>query len=170
MKFAEKGERQHCSVAPHAECESVCKPGSVLSDHLSVALRCRGAQAASSERPGRPCVFLHGVAPDRVYSADVSPCRGRALISAFPPLPRRRPPRVFAFRAQRKSSLHSAAPPLQNGPAFAGLRFEKEARGGISLLHLSEGHPWRALPVILALWSPDFPHALPFGMCPRSLG
>ena len=40
-------------------------------------------------------------------------------------------------------------------------------RGGISLLHLSEGHPWRALPVILALWSPDFPHAQPFGLCPR---
>ena len=40
-------------------------------------------------------------------------------------------------------------------------------RGGISLLHLSEGHPWRALPVILALWSPDFPHAQPFGSCPR---
>jgi len=43
-------------------------------------------------------------------------------------------------------------------------------RGGISLLHLSEGHPWRALPVILALWSPDFPHAQPFGSCPRSFG
>ena len=40
-------------------------------------------------------------------------------------------------------------------------------RGGISLLHLSEGHPWRVLPVILALWSPDFPHAQPFGLCPR---
>lgn len=37
-------------------------------------------------------------------------------------------------------------------------------------MHLSEGHPWRALPVILALWSPDFPHALPFEMCPRSFG
>jgi len=37
-------------------------------------------------------------------------------------------------------------------------------------LHLSEGHPWRALPVILALWSPDFPHAVPFGDCPRSFG
>ena len=36
-----------------------------------------------------------------------------------------------------------------------------KASGGIFLLHLSEGHPWRALPVILALWSPDFPHVLP---------
>ena len=44
------------------------------------------------------------------------------------------------------------------------------SRSGISLLHLSEGHPWRALPVILALWSPDFPHAQPFGSCPRLSG
>ena len=42
--------------------------------------------------------------------------------------------------------------------------------GGISLLHLSEGHPWRALPVILALWSPDFPHSQAFALCPRSFG
>ena len=36
-------------------------------------------------------------------------------------------------------------------------------RSGISLLHLSWGHPRRALPVILALWSPDFPHLGPVG-------
>ena len=41
--------------------------------------------------------------------------------------------------------------------------------GGISLLHLSWGHPRRALPVILALWSPDFPHAQAFAICPRLL-
>ena len=35
--------------------------------------------------------------------------------------------------------------------------------GGISLLHVSWGHPRRALPVILALWSPDFPHPKPVG-------
>ena len=35
--------------------------------------------------------------------------------------------------------------------------------GYISLLHLSWGHPRRALPVILALWSPDFPHPGPVG-------
>ena len=42
--------------------------------------------------------------------------------------------------------------------------------GGLFLLHLSEGRPWRVLPVILALWSPDFPHAQPFGLCPRLSG
>ena len=40
-------------------------------------------------------------------------------------------------------------------------------QGGISLLHLSWGFPRRALPVILALWSPDFPHLEPFGFHPR---
>ena len=42
--------------------------------------------------------------------------------------------------------------------------------GSLFLLHLSEGHPWRALPVILALWSPDFPHAQAFALCPRPSG
>ena len=37
-------------------------------------------------------------------------------------------------------------------------------RGGISLLHFSASRLGRALPVILALWSPDFPHVRPFGM------
>ena len=39
--------------------------------------------------------------------------------------------------------------------------------GGISLLHLSWGHPRQALPVILALWSPDFPHLRVFTLQPR---
>ena len=37
-------------------------------------------------------------------------------------------------------------------------------------MHLSWGHPRRALPVILALWSPDFPHLDPFGFHPRLSG
>ena len=42
--------------------------------------------------------------------------------------------------------------------------------GSLFLLHLSEGCPWRVLPVILTLWSPDFPHAQTFVLCPRSFG
>ncbi len=34
-------------------------------------------------------------------------------------------------------------------------------------MHLSWDHSRRALPVILALWSPDFPHGVPFGIPPR---
>ena len=41
------------------------------------------------------------------------------------------------------------------------------ASGGLFLLHFSSDRSGRALPVILALWSPDFPHPLPFGMRPR---
>ena len=46
----------------------------------------------------------------------------------------------------------------------------EDTRSGISLLHLSWGHPRRALPVIPALWSPDFPHPPPFGVSPRLSG
>ena len=34
-------------------------------------------------------------------------------------------------------------------------------------MYLSWGHPRRALPVILALWSPDFPHTRPLGLGAR---
>ena len=34
-------------------------------------------------------------------------------------------------------------------------------------MHLSWGYPRRALPVILALWSPDFPHLGSFDTHPR---
>ena len=55
-------------------------------------------------------------------------------------------------------------------PTFSPLPHQADGsvgRGGISLLHLSWGHPRRALPVILTLWSPDFPHLGPFGAHPR---
>ena len=42
--------------------------------------------------------------------------------------------------------------------------------GGISLLHFSCSRLRRALPVILALWSPDFPHKEPFGALARLSG
>ena len=45
-----------------------------------------------------------------------------------------------------------------------------EGAGSLFLLHLSEGRPWRVLPVIPALRSPDFPHAQAFALCPRSFG
>ena len=41
------------------------------------------------------------------------------------------------------------------------------ASGGLFLLHFSSDRSGRALPVILALRSPDFPHARPFGAAPR---
>ena len=50
---------------------------------------------------------------------------------------------------------------------FHPCRLRVSAGGGISLLHLSWGHPRRALPVILTLWSPDFPHLKAFALQPR---
>ena len=52
-------------------------------------------------------------------------------------------------------------------PTFSPLPERRSRTGGISLLHLSWGHPRRALPVILTLWSPDFPHLGAFASHPR---
>ena len=41
--------------------------------------------------------------------------------------------------------------------------------GGLFLLHFSSDRSGRALPVILALRSPDFPHARPFGAAPATV-
>ena len=123
-------------------------------------------------------VPFHGVAPDRVYSAVMSPCGGRALISAFPPLRRRKvrsppfPAKASGFRRKLRllpcSSFPHESAGLSWGPHLISLLAED--RRGISLLHLSEGFPWRALPVILALWSPDFPHARAFAVYARPSG
>ena len=51
-------------------------------------------------------------------------------------------------------------------PTFSPL-LEGEAFQRYISVALVLGHPRRALPVILALWSPDFPHLGPFGHHPR---
>ena len=58
----------------------------------------------------------------------------------------------------------------QTGDIACSLLTGIKGRGGIFLLHFSSDRSGRALPVILALWSPDFPHAQPFGSCPRLSG
>ena len=81
--------------------------------------------------------------------------------------PAMRPPSTVLLRIEFTAStcLHATGGLLPHLSTLTG-----PEPGGISLLHLSEGHPWRALPVILALWSPDFPHARAFALCPRSFG
>ena len=44
-----------------------------------------------------------------------------------------------------------------------------QKQGGFFLLHFSSDRSGRALPVILALWSPDFPHARPFSTVPATV-
>ena len=118
-------------------CKQACKPGSVIEDsHLSWRI-VAGTLQPPPENGRAGHVFSHGVAPDRVYSDELFPVIGRALISAFPPLPRRR------------KGIRFCATPIGE-------------RGGLSLLHFSWGRPRRVLPVILALWSPDFPHPQAF--------
>ena len=74
-------------------CKRVCKPGSVLDSHLSMRTVAGALKPPpKSRRAGvakTRCSF-HGVAPDRVYSDGHSRTVGRALISAFPPLPAER--------------------------------------------------------------------------------
>ena len=79
---------QECAAGALHRFERACKPGSVFDGHLSgthVAARLKPPPRDS--RAG--LMSLHGVAPDRVYSTGLSPADGRALISAFPPLPGR---------------------------------------------------------------------------------
>ena len=72
-------------------------------------------------------------------------------------------------------SLHGVAPDrvystqmFPSGECALTALFHYDRKTGyISLLHLSWGHPRQALPVILALWSPDFPHLSAFAAQPR---
>lgn len=53
--------------------------------YLGAALPLRSSHLLNAAGPAY--VRFHGVAPDRVYSDEQFPVIGRALISAFPPLP-----------------------------------------------------------------------------------
>ena len=164
-------------------CEQNCKPGSVFDSHLS-----RRTVASTlkppRERPGQPVCSHTGVAPDRVYSVGLFPADGCALTAPFHPyrqscaLPinrflRNRPPAggLIGIVKRDPSSLFT-----QHPCAFAwgesvinhrSLPAQCSLDGGISLLHFSSDRSGRALPVILALWSPDFPHDRPFGLATR---
>ena len=52
----------------------------------------------------------------------------------------------------------------QTGDIACSLLTGIKGRGGIFLLHFSSDRSGRALPVILALWSPDFPHDAAVGL------
>ena len=142
-------------IAEALRIDRACKPGSVVDSHLSRHTVAGMLQPPSRKRPGEPCL-LCGVAPDRVYS------NGRfhtplgallphlsTLTSSAQTLCRR----VCRMRRTLRIALHP----------ISGLR------GGLFLLHFSSDRSGRALPVILALWSPDFPHARPFGAAPATV-
>ena len=144
--------------------DRVCKPGSVIDSHLSRRTVAGALQPPSRKQPGRPC-FLCGVAPDRVYSNGRFRTPLGALLphlstltsstqTSYPSPCCKRQVSVIPLRLLSPQNFRFAGPP------FLG-------RGGISLLHFSSDRSGRALPVILALWSPDFPHSKPFGFAAR---
>ena len=169
----------------------VCKPGSVIDSHLSKPKIALGFQPPP--RNGRAdLMFLHGVAPDRVYIIF------RVLLEMLFPETTDLLPHIFSLeilkytkyicnlqslicvnisRWSKKSFLRSTLGVSYTKPlTYVSISWVRSYRtfsplpicsgehtGGISLLHLSWGHPRRALPVILALWSPDFPHPDPVG-------
>ena len=146
--------------------DRVCKPGSVIDSHLSRRTVAGALQPPSRKQPGRPCL-LCGVAPDRVYSNGRFHTPLGALLphlstltssaqTSYPSPCRKRQVSVIPLRLLSPQNFRFAGPP------FLG-------RGGISLLHFSSDRSGRALPVILALRSPDFPHARPFGAAPATV-
>ena len=54
--------------------------------------------------------------------------------------------------------------------SYGTLPFQAGTAGSLFLLHFSSDRSGRALPVILALWSPDFPHEQAFALSPRLSG
>ena len=146
--------------------DRACKPGSVVDSHLSRHTVAGMLQPPSRKRPGEPCL-LCGVAPDRVYSNGRFHTPLGALLphlstltssaqTSYPSPCRKRQVSVIPLRLLSPQNFRFAGPP------FLG-------RGGISLLHFSSDRSGRALPVILALRSPDFPHARPFGAAPATV-
>ena len=112
-----------------------------------------GASVPVSRVLSKMVIYLG--APLPVRSSHLLRTAGQAL---------RSPTVLLRIEFTASTCLHAMSELL---PHFSTLT-DAESTGGISLLHLSEGYPWRALPVILALWSPDFPHAQAFALCPRS--
>ena len=206
-----EGEIKPLTHSARGFCDRVYKPGSVIDSHLSRRIVAGALQPPPRKQPGKPC-FLHGVAPDRVYSngrfhADAcaltarfhpylvganfisfaSPQAAKLIHSVAPPLPSKQGFAGFWGRKnfisfalpQEAKLVHSILPPLPSKRGFAGFSRKQETllrfpalvygRGGIFLLHFSSDRSGRALPVILALWSPDFPHDAAVGPHPATV-
>ena len=97
-------------------CDRVYKPGSVIDSHLSRRIVAGALQPPPRKQPGRPC-FLHGVAPDRVYSNGRFHADACALTARFHPY--LVGANFISFASPQAAKLiHSVAPPL---PSKQGL-------------------------------------------------
>ena len=79
-----EGEIKPLAHSARGFCDRVYKPGSVIDSHLSRRIVANALQPPPRKQPGRPC-FLHGVAPDRVYSNGRFHADACALTARFHP-------------------------------------------------------------------------------------
>ena len=79
-----EGEIKPLALCARGFCDRVYKPGSVIDSHLSRRIVAGALQPPPRKQPGRPC-FLHGVAPDRVYSNGRFHADACALTARFHP-------------------------------------------------------------------------------------
>ena len=115
----------------------------------------------------RPSHILHehDCKPGSVFDSHLST---RRVAAALQP-PRERPGKPIAPIPVLLRIEFTASDTLEpTGALLPHLStFSHIATGSLFLLHFSSDRSGRALPVILALWSPDFPHSEPFGFAAR---
>ena len=111
-----EGEIKPLALCARGFCDRVYKPGSVIDSHLSRRIVANALQPPPRKQPGRPC-FLHGVAPDRVYSNGRFHADACALTARFHPY--LVGANFISFASPQAAKLiHSVAPPL---PSKQGL-------------------------------------------------
>ena len=150
-------EKIRLTIVRRIFCDRVYKPGSVLTViYLGVPSPVRSSHLLGSSRAS----FASSAVLLRIEFTAMDAFTRHWVRSyrTFPPLPRR-------------CKLHIPHPAASGrSQSFrCTIFFLFRVCGGISLLHFSSDHSGRALPVILALWSPDFPHARPFGAAPATV-
>ena len=101
--------------------DRVCKPGSVIHSHLSRRIVAGALQPPPRKQPGKPC-FLHGVAPDRVYSNGRFHADACALTARFHPY--LVGANFISLAPPQAAGLgHSVAPPPPTKHSFCGAPF-----------------------------------------------
>ena len=106
--------------------------------------------------------------PMRALLPHVSTLTSSAQTS-YPSLRRKRQSSCIPLRLLCRQSGALLAFLAQTGDIACSLLTGIKGRGGIFLLHFSSDRSGRALPVILALWSPDFPHDAAVGLHPATV-
>ena len=113
-----EGEIKPLALCARGFCDRVYKPGSVIDSHLSRRIVAGALQPPPRKQPGRPC-FLHGVAPDRVYSNGRFHADACALTARFHPY--LVGANFISFASPQAAKLiHSVAPPLPSKRSFIG--------------------------------------------------